>query len=418
MKRVQLYALFYSYFFLLFTIKPIQAQGDPLQWTEPVSVEANDLFLLWLEDVGPSVKSYQKVYRYKIDSTWLPLNQLISEIPRQEDSRPANNTNYKFCDVASGRFNVDAYDDLVALWTGQGSSINIIIPQFDTTDAMWTTSVQASIENVNPYNRIYVRTGDFDADSLDEFVVARVNQNNEIRFHIYDVDSTLQPSLITTFSDEYVSTYWSEWLVNYFIQTGDFNGDGRDEIVINTVFDQSNYNSKVHVYEADDDLNLHYKVGETVYGGSQDWYSHNFLKVADINLDNKKEIVIIKNWIDWQPCGFSAQFFSYNSNLDELVEIGRLRGDEGQNNVGHPFAVALGNFDVCNFTIGQPTHSSVYDIVQPIVILNALPVHFDMFGTNIFDINNCYNGGNCDFVSTYKKLNTTSIEVSTKVHKD
>ena len=555
MKRVQLYALFYSYFFLLFTIKPIQAQGDPLQWTEPVSVEANDLFLLWLEDVGPSVKSYQKVYRYKIDSTWLPLNQLISETPRQEDNRPANNSNLQFCDVASGCFNVDPYDDLVAVWTGQGSSINIMIPQFDTTEAMWTTSVQASIDNVNPYNRIYVRTGDFDADSLDEFVVTRVNQNNRIWLHIYDVDSTIQPSLIASFWDEVIYDYVpGEWFVNYFIETGDFNGDGKDEILLQFLdenpqtsgwtirakiyelndstivpkarrsifpepvnsnveainmavakgqfnnaskneiafsiiyrgngiggspfgdwsllyllevspdlmqidFDPSednnlwlgdgssfnpnylglatgdlngdgrdeivlnsgypgNYNSKVHVYEADDDLNLYYKVGETVYGGSQDWFSHNFLKVADVNLDNKKDIVIIKNWIDWQPRGFSAQFFSASSNLDELVEIGRLRGDEPQNNVGHPFAVALGNFDACNFTIGQPTHSSVYDIVQPIVILNAPPDHFDKFGSDIFDVNNCYNGGDCDFVSTYIKQNTTSIEVSTKVHKD
>ncbi len=89
-----------------------------------------------------------------------------------------------------------------------------------------------------------------------------------------------------------------------------------------------------------------------------------------------------------------------------------------QSYTSKPYAIAIGNFDGYNFSIGEPRHYVQNDIVQPIVILNAPPIHFDAFDGNIFDVNNCYNGGNCDFVATYIKQNTSSVEVSTKVRKD
>ena len=56
--------------------------------------------------------------------------------------------------------------------------------------------------------------------------------------------------------------------------------------------------------------------------------------------------------------------------------------------------------------------------MQPVVLLNAPPVHFDMFNGNIYDVNGCYNGGDCDFWALYKKQSTSSIEVKTEVHND
>ena len=177
--------------------------GDPFNWTAPIKVEANDVFLLWNEPSGGSYKSYQKVYRYKIDSTTLPLDNIISKSPRHSDNRVQASV-VLFMDVASGKFTVSPYENVVAIW-GSESGIEILIPKFDSSAAMWTDTVQTALGGTWS-NRIYVRTGDFDGDGLDEFVVAAVgglpSTQRRIYFYVFDVDSLLRPTLVTTFYDE------------------------------------------------------------------------------------------------------------------------------------------------------------------------------------------------------------------------
>ena len=110
-----------------------------------------------------------------------------------------------------------------------------------------------------------------------------------------------------------------------------------------------------------------------------------------------------------------------NDNLkpDDILYGGaRLFGDEPQNDAYHPYAIAVGNFDGFNFRIEQPVHRVISDLVKPTVILKAPPVHFDMFGDEIYDLNECFNGGDCDFYATYLKESGSSVEVSTNVHGD
>ena len=61
---------------------------------------------------------------------------------------------------------------------------------------------------------------------------------------------------------------------------------------------------------------------------------------------------------------------------------------------------------------------TVCEVVQPIVLLNAPPIHFDLLDSVTHDLNECYNGSACDFGATYRKQTTTSIEVSTTVQSD
>jgi hypothetical protein len=449
--------------------------------------------------------------------------------------------------LASGTFNVDPYDDLVSIWY-DANGIEIMMPMFDTTQAMWTNSVQSTI-NVQPNNRIYVRTGDFDGDSLDEFIVAYVKSNDSIYFNLYDVDSTdLTPTLITTFSDEKLNDNYQFEFNNYFIQIGDVNGDGKDEILLqgsdgclycsdwsfylkiyevegnsivpkarktvqpwqnnlqdlqgvnlsistgqfkndekqeiaficilksgmishtdnaiiylleaspdlsNITFNPakrefmvlqsgvSQFNqlssdagdlnndgrdelvftteSRYYVLATDDDLNLTQKVNVGVAeGGPLDYtQSYNFLKVSDVNQDAREDIIITKNLVSTPYAdGFFVAMITANNDLDSLFLLGRLFGDEPQSDTYQMYSIQAGNFDGYNFNIGEPTLSTAYGIVQPIVIINAPPVHFDKFGNDIFDVNGCYNGGNCDFTATYQHTNGSTYEVSTKVHND
>ncbi len=548
MKRVLLLNFIYCSLFVVLSFDSILSQGDPFNWTEPIKVEASDVFISWLENVGGDRKNYQKVYRLKIDSTWLPIDNMISRTPRQEDSRTSSIAGLS--DLASGRFNRDPYDDVISIWYST-NGIEIMMPVFDTTQAMWTNSIQETIDIEIGNNRIYVRTGDFDADSLDEILVTYVGTNDSIYLKIYDVDSTLTLTLMKTFSDENVQGIHNAIIYNdYFIETGDVNGDGIDEILLqgndgcllcsdwsfylkiyevhgNSIIPkarkiiqpwQNNFDNlqgvnlaivpgqfindekeeiaficvlkngsfpleenegtlillevssdlmdinfdpskreymyffdepisehnqlsmdagdlnndgrdevvfttgpKIYTYATDDDLHLYAKawISSAEGGYSDDIQSYNFLKVADANQDNREDIIIVRNFVDTQFAdGFFVAIISLNDDLDDSALLGRLFGDEPQSDTYQFYGIAVGNFDGFDFSIGQPHHYSQADIVQPIVLLNAPPIHFDVFNGQTFDVNECYNGGDCDFFSKYIKTNTTSVEVTTKVTKD
>ena len=69
MKQALLFNL-YCALFIFFSGSQIFSQADPfgINETGPITVKSQDIFLLWMEDIGGgNYKSYQKVYRYKTD---------------------------------------------------------------------------------------------------------------------------------------------------------------------------------------------------------------------------------------------------------------------------------------------------------------------------------------------------------------
>jgi hypothetical protein len=77
-----------------------------------------------------------------------------------------------------------------------------------------------------------------------------------------------------------------------------------------------------------------------------------------------------------------------------------------------------GDFDLSDaevFFVGTPVITLVENLLQPIVILNSPPVHFDVFGGEVFDLCNAYTGGTPPFHAKYITKttggNTTSITV-------
>lgn len=526
--------------FLIYTIFTQifpQGQADPYNWTKPVFVQSNDIFLLWNENATGTYKSYQKVYRYKIDSTFLPADSMISKTPRQEDSRTSS-TASQYCDASSGRFNRDPFDDVVGIWQNQ-SGLEITIPKFDTTKSNWTITIQDSINNTDQ-GRSYVRTGDFDGDSLDEFIIAYLDSDDSVHINFYDVDSTLKPTLISSICDEKLVAPYGFQFIRYFIETGDFNGDGIDDLALfaveipppsgavqvkvkiydysagsispegqtaidvprlttledfvmaatsgnfkndskdelafisirssegvhyaynyllevskdlqsiiigprlritpadNNTFtdlslasgDLNNYgrdevvftnDTKYYIMATDDNLTLTLKnTSNIASGGTNDYLqSYNCLKIKDVNQDNRDDIIIVKNFVQNQFAdGFFVAIIAANDALDSTVLLGRLFGDEPQSDVYQPYSIAVGNFDGCDFTIGQPSHYTKSNVVQTLVVLNAPPVHFDVLNGQTYDVNQCYNGGDCDFFSQYIKSLDNKIQVSTKVNRD
>lgn len=554
-------SLLYTSLLVLISFTPILPQTDPfgINETGPITVKSEDIFLLWMEDIGAGgIKSYQKVYRYKTDGILFPLDSLdidtmLTMTDRRDDTRLGKNI---YVDVASGKFNRDPYDDVVSIWrtTQSNQRIEIMISHFDTTGFFTgTTAIDLNAgEDIRQDQEIYIRTGDFDADSLDEFIVAYRDASDSVIFCMYDVDSTLQTTLVQRFSNAKVAGSGLTHFVKYFIETADLNDDGIDELISFTwesgvttsvpitvrvyAFESNNIVAKgttvIQVpalsqttlqdfimasakgqfdYDQSDELvfsavakfesnNLHVshhyilnisqnlqtifvgpraqytlsgsnnhntngltefglaagdlndtynKRDEVVFaagnrvriaavnddysfqtkallnvqngGGSDYLQSSNYLKVSDMNMDNKEDIIIVKRISSGTNAGFLTAVVNFtDSTLNDGTEktFGRILGDENATSGYRQFAIGVGNFDGYDFKIGQPTKTTVYGTVEPVVILNAPPVHFDKFDNNIFDINTCYNGNDCDFIATYQGVGTTSTEVTIESHKD
>jgi len=509
-----------------------------------------------MEDIGGGTfKSYQKVYRYKTEGILLPLDSLdidtmLTSTIRKEDSRSGRNA---YVDVANGKFNTDPYDDAVSVWrtTESNQKIEIMISHFDTTGFFTnTTAVTLDAgEELRQNEEIYVRTGNFDTDNTDEFILACRDASDSVIFYMYDVDSTLQATATDRFSNVKVAGSSLTHFVKYFIETADLNDDGVDEIISCTwespvgsnnvpvniriyavesgaivskgttiiqvpkstatglqdyimaaargQFDtdgsdeiifagvlRSNNNTVSHHYIlnvsgdlqtitvgprgqatlttthsvntltefalATGDLNDDGKDEEVfsagnrvrvfsinndysftakallgvANGGPNDYQqSNNYLKVGDINMDQKNDVIVVKNMVSGSgaPDGFFLAYFTFSdTSLNDGTErvFARILGEESQFDNYQKYAIAIGNFDGFDFTVGTPSLYHDYGIVQPIVLLNAPPVHFDVINGNIYDVNGCYNGGSCDFFSKYKKQTTSSVEVKTEISND
>ena len=552
MKRVTLNTFLFCSL-LLFTFKPIQAQDDPFHVndTGPVTVKSQDIFLLWMQDYNGTTHSYQKVYRYKTDGILIPTDSLdidtmLTKTNRRDDSRPGKAS---YVDAANGRFNVDPYDDPVSIWRNPNSSqkIEIMISHFDTTGFFTSTTATTldAGEDIRQDEEIYVRTGNFDSDSTDEFIVAYRDVSDSVIFCMYDVDSTLQTTLVKRFSDTKVAGSGLTHFVKYYIETADLNGDGVDELIsftwenpvqtgyvpieiriyafengtivpkatrtiqvnksgtlqdfvmasakgqfdddesdelvfagveksndphtarLRTIDVSSNLatitlgteqqytigtshstNTYTEFSLATGDLNNTYnKRDEIVFaagdrirvlevmdlntfnakallnianGGGTDWaQSGNYLKVSDMNMDNKEDVIIVKHIAGATNTGFETAVWAFtDSTLNNSTLYARLLGDENGYTGYLPYAISVGNYDGFDFKIGQPSHHAFYNISQPIVILNAPPIHFDKIGNDIFDVSGCYNGGNCNFYSQHIWSQTQATQSSTEVHAD
>jgi hypothetical protein len=76
-----------------------------------------------------------------------------------------------------------------------------------------------------------------------------------------------------------------------------------------------------------------------------------------------------------------------------------------------------GNFDR-DIRIGKPKRYSFTEILQPLVILNAPPIHFDVFNGQPYDVCRSYNNNSSEFVAKYIKQVQQMTEVQTEVNRD
>lgn len=93
--------------------------------------------------------------------------------------------------------------------------------------------------------------------------------------------------------------------------------------------------------------------------------------------------------------------------------------------------LALADVDGDGFYLGRPSVYERTNVVQPVVILNAPPVHFDRFGSgppdpntcneatiapDVYDVSECWTTGSCEFWARYQQQSSQASEVEAVTH--
>ncbi|HTK82126.1 MAG TPA: T9SS type A sorting domain-containing protein [Bacteroidota bacterium] len=284
-----------------------------------------------------------------------------------------------------------------------------------------TTVFVQPADNVSELN-LALATGRFDDDIADEiafaFVMNRSGSGDDT--YLYLLKSSFDLSTVSFDPSRRVSRKSiSNELKPLALAAGDLNANFRNEVVLGL-------GGTFTVYETDGLLDLYPRFS----GGGQfedvddNRLSYEFLAVRDVDRDNRNDIVIAKNTYG---SGDNLQKFSLSVfGVDSSFQFATLKGsksatdtavDNGGSSYRH-YAIALGDFNGDRVRIGQPARTSLHNVVQPLVVLSAPPIHFDMFSGTKYDINKCYNGNTCNFSASYQKSNTRSVEVETQVHSD
>lgn len=522
-------------------------EGNPLGVDSTRVVKSQDIFLLWAAgSEKETMYAHQKVFKQKLGVYDVPDTAMIDEAASHMINESLVKGNQRM-DIATGNFNFDQNEDLVAVWEGAGGEIEFYLPKFDSSANMWTDATRFTHPGAElpPYiknqdrGRIFIQAADFDDDPLDELVLAWHDADGTIHLELYDTDWINQPVLLHEINNISLPLSPSAF-ADYSITAGDFDGDGKDEIMMgvyrnslkqswayyydiedgklapkyeagirtsqaNSVnnaivlatgqfiddareevafvhTDITNANRQIvqafvlyvdesteeiisadnapmgysdsetfwrvdvatgnlfgserdeiifsvgdwlRVYTVSDDRKIEYSYHIRALDNSQHdvRLSNNFLDVGDINQDGLDEIVLARTYYSGADQSIHIASFSARNDPASIVRIGYEEHIAAMTKpttvVPHmQFALALGNFDGQDFRIGKPTHYTRIGSVQPLVILNAPPTHFDVFDGNIFDVNKQYSGSDFDFTTTYKKVEGTTTELLTEVSGD
>jgi len=360
-------------------------------------------------------------------------------------------------DIAAGEFDGDGVDELIFVCVQPPESnwsICCTIYDYDYESDEFVKKIaggKAFLKpSVNNYDmdRLSIAAGDIDGDNLDEAVLGFELAQASIRYNIfffrwecshmiYAGIRTLQisPNLddieygnIFETAANYLTNYvsynssqdppdpFSERTRPIEVISTDFNLDNRDEIVF-AAYD------KIWIFEefSDSTGSKLRSIDQLPYSPKLGDKNNHVVHSIDLDADTTT--------IYWTPellvSDFSgsskAQKRIYTPVIDDSL---RFQGMELITTVESDFsnvqtyAFAGGDFDGDGIHLGSPKRYSKTDLVQPIVILNAPPVHFDVFNDTLFDVNMSYNENQSQFWANYQTEAGEDKEVQTEVNRD
>ena len=297
-----------------------------------------------------------------------------------------------------------------------------------------------------PPAQLVMATGNLTGNGRDEAVIALGNGGSGpfTNYYFADVyivttDSSLNNIYMPTyqslpsFNTNYPDNIGVQRSPQLSLACGDLHGTGTDQIILGewnnlAIFTTSaSGQALVPVLQ----YNTIWSTTPVLGGNDLDTadfkYSNTFLKVADLDQSRKDEIVVMR---DVYSAGFTATqsldvtvLAATDSSSFALSQEATATGLMSETTSSNPgfrrhYSLALGDFDGSDLTLGTPTYFHVDSVVQPLVILNAPPVHFDIFNDTSYDICDVFNNGSNsgNFVATYNHSTTTTNDMQTTLN--
>ena len=349
--------------------------------------------------------------------------------------------NHGIFDIAAGDFDGDGRDEIVLVnyIERNENDWNISAKIYDYADNNGSFSLIPKatkddfytqndfFDHYHRINDLLVATGDFKENTLDQFVVDFVLYRSGSETYNKLLPASVSMNLDTINVDlnnlkDIFQTLGST-SIGIGLLTGDINNDGKDEIIVDG-------DGRLNIYGTDSTLGIF-----GISGNNRSTYSNvnnrRRMFLADLDASpsdtvwNPELIVASTDYHqpDNGPSYTTLSLDVFEPNVDDSGNIIALnkRVSTEIDSIGgsrnYYLAVTAGDFDGGGISLGKPNYFSATDIVQPMVILNAPPTHFDVFNDTTFDVNKSYNGQVSNFFAEYYTSSESDIEVESELHK-
>ena len=423
-------------FFLRRWIRVIAGQFDD----DPEKEFALAYFAEDNEDGGPI-----QIIIYDTDGTLVPnvMDSIADE--RLEPFKNENTSNHLFrgsiFDITSGDFDQDGIDEIVIMAVEPGDQDpdgtrigwELYAKVYDIVNGQIipkARSAQAILSK--PFNsndflfRLVIDSGDFNGDLFDEVVFGwEMSPTNAKQFEIRLQTLTVSPdleSVVPVGSPQFFRSGLGQdgWPMS--ITAGDVDLDGKDEIVHASKND-------LRVYKVDDQLQIgSSSIASASISTDENEIFHRTVALTDLDItdsDSLKTEIVVADVFENDESENTARIRVFQSQpaADGLDLDFEPTAEITTEFIGDPLAIAMavGDFDGDSVRLGAPTRQTGTNIVQPLVVLNAPPIHFDVINGESFDVNKCFNDDPdiaCEHRAVYENATSVEAEVSTQVNAD
>lgn len=332
-------------------------------------------------------------------------------------------------DIVTGDFDSDGYHDIALLFVKPlGGSNWALYANIYSVDDQGNIILKASQEVFPmPSYQVYDvniagASGALDRDAALEIAFGFCffqgeQQGPDTYVYLLDVRNGLNTIVVSDSQRVERNTVGPNEMEPLDVAVGDLNNDSRDELILMS-------GGTFYVYSVDDQLRPQYKTQKSVSINGDSRHSDSFLEMADMDLDERSEIIVAKSWPGAGDPGDLQHFDIHVFSMDSLLTTFTLKAQRlnelpilaspGRRH----FAIAMGDFDGDRVRLGEPTHYRRVGVTQPTVILYTPPIHYDMFDTTAFDLSGCYPDQMCGFSSTYIQSTIIDTTVETEIHED
>jgi hypothetical protein len=344
-------------------------------------------------------------------------------------------------DVATGDLDADGTDEIVLAGAQElscGNSegcwqVDVRVYDVDTSSQAITfrcdTVIYTKNDNSNRWlSRIAVSCGHLTSAPEQQIAVIFEDGTYDATVFWYLQPISVAPdlsALVSNTAQRYmVETNIGDVGFALALQCADLDGDGMDEIVYG--------GRSLKVFATDSLLNIHQKAGGS-FSSDPSEDARRWMAVADLDADAdltrdstdwRPEIVMATNRVISDNGGISSHgeialgVFSYTPGQFNLQERTSRMDDSVSSSGTRELVLAAADFGARGIRVGIPHRYTVTNIVEPLVILNAPPTHFDVLGGTAYDITGCATGGVCGFSARYETQTQRTISMSTEFTRD